>query len=246
MSEPSTSPDSGPPGNDEPEPTGLRPFRGPLVFSIAMTAVATGAAFWAWRQLPADARVPMHWNVAGEIDGYGGRGSLFLFPGMLLFLTALFAGLPFIEPRRANLLRSSRAYGALWITVVAFMLLIQGAVIMTAFGRPAPMHQLALGGTGVLLLVIGNYLGKVRSNFFFGVRTPWTLSSELSWNKTHRLAGRLFVAVGAALIVASLLGLSGRWLLFGLLGSLGVVAIVPIVYSYFIWRGDPGKTGAGS
>lgn len=230
--------------NGQAEPSGFRPFRAAFVFSLLMTAATTAAAVWAWRQLPADAQVPMHWNAAGEIDGRGGRGSLFLFPMIILVETLLFAGLPYIEPRRLNLLRSSRAYSAVWIVGVSFMSLIQGGIMLTALGRPVAMDKLAIVGAGIVFIVVGNFLGKVRSNFFFGVRTPWTLSSELSWNKTHRLAGRLFVVFGVAVMVVPLLGLSGTALTFGFLGSLVAVAIIPIVYSYFVWRSDQNKTHA--
>lgn len=240
------SPDNNKPDNGKPEPTGFRPFRWALAFSLLMTIAATLAAAWAWQQLPADAKVPMHWNAAGEIDGRGGRGSLFVFPGVILFMTLLFAGLPFIEPRRTHLLRSSRAYSAVWIAAVAFMSVLQGGIILAALGRHVPMDKLATVGAGIVFLVVGNYLGKVRSNFFFGVRTPWTLSSELAWNKTNRLAGRLFVLLGLAAIAAPLLGVSGALLTFGFLGALIATALVPIVYSYFVWRSDQNKTHVGS
>jgi len=245
MSELSPPPDVDPLKCVEPEPTDPRPGRAPVVVSIVLLVATTGAAWWVWRQLPADARVPMHWNAAGEIDGYGSRASLFLLPGTILLLTLLFAGLPYIEPRRGNLLRSSRAYGALWIAVVAFLALIHGASLAAALGRPAPMDKLATGGVGAVFLILGNYLGKVRSNYFFGVRTPWTLSSELSWNKTHRLAGRLFVVLGMATMIAALAGPSGLPLTIGWLISLGAATLIPVVYSYFVWRSDPHKAGAG-
>jgi uncharacterized membrane protein len=122
---------------------------------------------------------------------------------------------------------------------------MQGAVVVTALGYNVSMNMLACSGTGAMFLVMGNYLGKVRSNYVFGVRTPWTLASELSWNKTHRLAGRMFVACGALLIVAALTGISGTLLLSILIGSISVAVIIPTVYSYFVWRNDPQKATSG-
>jgi uncharacterized membrane protein len=221
------------------------PFRLALIFSLLMIAAATAAAGWAWWQLPPDARVPTHWNASGQIDGHAGRWSLFLTPGVVLGLTLLLAGLPYLEPRRGNLMRSSRAYCAVWMSVIALMTAIQMVIVLTALGHAVPMNTIAFGGVGMIFLVLGNYLGKVRSNYIFGVRTPWTLASDLSWNKTHRLAGRMFVAFGALLIAVALTGVSGRLLLPILLGSVAIVVIVPTAYSYFVWRNDPQKATSG-
>lgn len=240
MSEPSQLPD-----DVQPVPRGLRPFRAAIVFSLVMLASTVAAAVWTCYQLPPGARVPMHWNAAGKIDGYGSRGSLFILPGAILFLTLLLTGLPFIEPRKFNLRASARAYNAVWMSVVGLEAVIQSVMIMTLFGWHVSMNRVAIGGTGVLFVILGNYLGKVRSNFFFGVRTPWTLSSELSWNKTHRLAGRLFVLAGVAAVLAAALLAASQVLVFVLIGLLTVAAAIPIIYSYFVWRTDPHKTPIG-
>jgi uncharacterized membrane protein len=167
-----------------------RPFAVPLAVSLAVTAALAGASWWAWRQLPVDARIPSHWDAAGRIDSYGGRNSLFFVPGLMLGLTLLFLFVPRIEPRRTHLLLSSRAYRAVWLAMVLALAGLQVFQIRAAFGEELSMEKWHGIGLGALFIVIGNFLGKVRSNFLFGVRTPWTLSSELSWNKTHRLGVR--------------------------------------------------------
>jgi uncharacterized membrane protein len=229
----------------ESAPVQSHPFRTAVIFSLVMIAASTAAAGWAFERLPADALVPTHWNVQGQIDGHAGRWSLFLMPGTLLGMTLLLFALPYIEPRRGNLLRSSRAYCATWMSVITLLAAIQGVSVLTALGHAVPMNTIAFGGAGAIFLVLGNFLGKVRSNFVFGVRTPWTLASDLSWNKTHRLAGRMFVACGAALIAATLLNFSGTVLVSILLGSVATVVIASMAYSYFVWRNDPQKATTG-
>ena len=93
-------------------------------------------------------------------------------------------------------------------------------------------------------MIIGNVLGKVRSNFVFGVRTPWTLSSDLAWNKTHRLVGRLFVLLGLAMIVVGLVGGTTAFFVL-LLGGIGVVLFVAFAYSYRVWKSDPDRLTVG-
>lgn len=218
-----------------------RPWTIALVVSLVLAALGAAAAAWACWRLPADAQVPMHWNAAGQVDAYGGRGSLFLLPAVVLFLTLLFAVLPHIEPRRLNLRRSANAYRTVWIAVVGFMTVIQAAIVATALGHSLPVGRVAMGGVGVLFLVLGSVLGSVRSNFFFGVRTPWTLSSELSWSKTHRLAGRLFATMGVLLAAAALLRAPDQALVYGMLAAVGVIAAVLVLYSYCIWRLDTAR-----
>lgn len=224
-----------------PPKVGPRPFVVPLVVSLLVTAVMFGAAWWLWRQLPVDARIPDHWNAAGQVDKYRGRDSLFVIPGLTLALTLLFLFLPRIEPRRAHLLLSSRAYRAVWIAIVLFSAGLQLFKIEAALGVPVSAARWIGIGLGALFLVVGNYLGKVRSNFVFGVRTPWTLSSELSWNRTHRLAGWMFVGFGLALVACGITGGLSAHLHYLVIGFAVVLLVTLLPYSYFVWRSDPDK-----
>lgn len=90
-------------------------------------------------------------------------------------------------------------------------------------------------GMGLLFAVLGNVLTTVRSNFLFGVRTPWTLSSELAWDRTHRLVGRMFVVGGLLMVLASLLG-STLLLVALILGFIVAVLVVAVAYSCRVWR----------
>jgi uncharacterized membrane protein len=218
-----------------------RSFAVPLTISFVVVAILAGASWWAWRQLPIDARIPDHWNAAGQVDKYRGRDSLFIIPGLTLGLTLLFLFLPRVEPRRAHLLLSSRAYRAVWLAIVLFSAGLQLFKIEAALGVPVSVEKWIGAGLGALFLVIGNFLGKVRSNFMFGVRTPWTLSSELSWNKTHRLAGWMFVGFGLALVTCSITGVLRAQLFNLILGFVGVLLVTILPYSYFVWRSDPDK-----
>ncbi|MCB1236749.1 MAG: SdpI family protein [Verrucomicrobiae bacterium] len=225
-------------GADETAPGSLRL---PLIVSgtILLLLVALSAAVW--MRLPDGARVPTHWGPSGKADGFGGKGSLFLLPAVVAGVMVLFALIPRFEPRRGHLLRSSKAYTATWMATLAFFVVLHGAMCWAALGRPLSMNPVIGVATGLLFTVIGNYFGKIRSNFVFGIRTPWTLSSELSWAKTHRLGGRLFMLLGLAIALAGLLDPRGSALMWTvLIGVLGMVAAV-FAYSYVVWRRDPGR-----
>jgi uncharacterized membrane protein len=214
-------------------------LRGVMIAALSLVAMVSAATGWVYSQLPAGARVPMHWNASGEIDGYGGAWSIWMLPATMLGICLLLSALPSIEPRRGHLLRSSRAYGAVWLAVVTMLGAMQVVVLATVRGHAIAMNLVALVGLGGVLIVVGNYLGKVRSNFVFGVRTPWTLSSELSWNKANRFCGRFFVVAGIAMVAMAVCGLTGPAFLIAAFGALIAGSIITVVYSYVVWRHDP-------
>lgn len=212
--------------------------------SGGLLAYMFGISIWAWAQVPADALIAIHWNAHGQANGYAGRNALFLTPAISFGLALLLGLIPRLEPRGLNLARSRKAYIATWIAVMVVMagtttVVALNAVASGALARPSLVIPV---GVGLLLLVVGNYLGKVRSNFFFGVRTPWTLSSDLAWNKTHRLAARLFVIWGLLVLVSvAAPDLSVVVVLGGALVNL----VILVGYSYLVWRRDPAKLDIG-
>jgi uncharacterized membrane protein len=205
---------------------------------VVVVAMLVVAAWGLWRVGP-DATVPIHWDAAGNVNGSGPAWvSFLLVPVIGIALAALFAVIPRIEPRRANLERSGSAYRTTAIAVMILMLGLHVVLVLAGVGIDVPVALVIGGGVGLLFAVLGNVMTTVRSNFMFGVRTPWTLSSELAWDRTHRLVGRMFVTGGLAMVVASLLG-STMLLVALILAFVVAVLVVATVYSYRVWRDDP-------
>jgi uncharacterized membrane protein len=100
-----------------------------------------------------------------------------------------------------------------------------------------PISLIAALSVGVLLMVIGNYMGKLRKNFFIGIRTPWTLASDAVWERTHRFAGPLFVAAGAAWIGLSFVHARPGWMLVPVIAA----AVLPGIYSFVLYRRLEGR-----
>ncbi|MGH8932534.1 MAG: SdpI family protein [Egibacteraceae bacterium] len=204
--------------------------------TVVAVAVAAGISIWAAPDLPA--RVPMHFDLSGRPDRLGSRTEALVGIPLLVFgLGVLFWVLPLVDPRQGNIARSAKAYRACMLAILAFLVGVHGLIILNGVGRPVPVVRAINGGAGLLFVVIGNYLGKTRSNWFFGVRTPWTLSSERSWGKTNRLAGRGFAMLGILVIVAALLG-SPVAMLAVIFGGLTLLAVALAAYSYREWRLD--------
>ena len=139
------------------------------------------------------ARIPVHWNVDGQIDGWAARPGAFFGPAMGLGLSLLMKFLPYIDPRRRSYEKFGRAYDAFRLALALFALILQGVTLYAAFYPDGlDVSRIITACVGALLCVAGNYMPKFRHNYFCGIRTPWTLASETCWRRTHRFAGPLW------------------------------------------------------
>ena len=217
-----------------------------LLLSLIPLAVIVAASLWGWQATEAGQQVPVHWGLDGRPDRSGGRFEAFLgMPLLALGLSAVMAVLPALDPRGDNLRRSSAAYLTGWIGMLALLALIQVGLALTAAGvwpddDSSPLHRLIGGGASVLIAALGNVLGKARPNWFVGVRTPWTLSSDLAWDRTHRVAGRLLVLAGLAGLVATL-ALPPPWGFVVLVAGASAAGVWSVVFSYLVWRRAPDR-----
>ena len=181
-----------------------------------------------WDQLPD--RFPIHWNINGEVDGWCGKPEgVFGLPLLLVALQWLSVLVINADPKRRNQSEKVQAL-ILWLIPV-MSILLAAATYSMAMGKSVDMLMLIAVVMGVLFVFIGNYLPKCRQNYTIGIRLPWTLSSEANWNKTHRLAGWVCVIGGILTIGAGFLKLYPL-----IVGAFLIMAIVPIVYSYVLYR----------
>lgn len=205
----------------------------PLVI-IAAAFLATAAAY---SGLPD--RMPTHWNMSGEVDGWTSLPwGAFMLPLMLAAGLAMFYLLPKIDPRGANYSKFKSTYEIVIIATMLFVLGLHLLLLASALGKDVSMTRAVPIGIGVLLVVIGNLLPRTRPNWFIGVRTPWTLSSDRVWERTHRFAGRLFVAAGALVLLTAVV--APRLAHAMLICSTVIIAAAVLGYSYIIWKRDPG------
>jgi uncharacterized membrane protein len=194
-------------------------------------------SLWAGTQLPPDARIAVHWGADGKPNGYAGLvHGLVVVPAVALALTGVFAFLPCIEPRREHLRLSAGAYETVWIGVLMMLAGMHALIVSIALGAQIDIVRIVMFLLGALWVVIGNQLGRVRSNFFLGIRTPWTLSDDRVWDRTHRFAGWALVLTGLVVMSIAAMGVAdkpGMTLAAGLMSS--CVALV-VFRSYQIWK----------
>lgn len=179
--------------------------------------------------------IPSHWNWAGEIDGYMGRVGVFLMPSISFLVVLLMRFLPRLDPKYKNYASFEGAYRLIMLALVLFFAVMQGLIIYSAFfPRLLAIDRIMPLLTGGLFILIGKSMYEVRSNFFMGIRTPWTLSSDEVWQRTHHMGGRLWMIGGCLMALTALLPSLPRIILFFTIVAL--LALIPIIYSYFIFK----------
>jgi uncharacterized membrane protein len=180
------------------------------------------------------AQIVSHWNARGEVDGYMGKfWGIFLAPFILLGMALLFILIPRIDPLQANYQRFRSYYNGFFVLLAIFFLVIQLQVILWSKGVQISPNVIFPIAVGLLFFYIGILCEHAKKNWFIGIRTPWTLSNEKVWDKTHRLGGKLFKIAG----VLALFGVFFRSLaLFFVLVPVILVAVYTMVYSYFAYQ----------
>ncbi len=213
---------------------------GPVVIAGMLVFLAAS-----WSHLPL--RMAVHWNAAFQVDRWGSRlAAAGVFPVVALGCWLLIPLLRRIDPRREHYERFDPTF---WIIVNLLVLLLAAlevAVVGFNLGWPVDMQRVVLTLVGLLFVALGNYMPRVRSNWWMGIRTPWTLSSERVWRETHRLGGRTFVLGGVVTMVAAVLPKAvAPWVA---LAGLVVGGFVPVVWSYVLWRreSDAQESGSGT
>ena len=200
---------------------------------LALAAAIVIAAAFAWPNAPE--RIPVHWNVHGAVDRWGGRvEGILALPAVVILLSVLQRVLPRLDPRRAEYAKFAGAWAGIWLATTVVMACVYAALLLAMHGHAVDMSRLGTLLVGGLFIVLGGFMGQLRPNWFAGVRTPWTMSSRTSWIRTHRLAGRMFIVTGVVVWAATLV--SPPVAAYTLAAGVITTVIASTVYSYVVWR----------
>ena len=205
-----------------------------IVLTLIVLALASGLALW--NQLPE--QMASHWNANDQVDGYISKfWGVFLMPLITLGMFVMFLVVPTIDPLKANISQFREAFNVFISLIAAFMLYIHGLTLAWSLGyQDFKMSTAMLPFMGILFIAIGYLLRQAKRNFFIGIRTPWTLSSDSVWDKTHQLGSVLFMVSGAFAIAGGFFGgMAAFWLMFvPLIGS----TLFLTLYSYILYRNE--------
>jgi uncharacterized membrane protein len=180
-----------------------------------------------------------HWNAAGEVDGYAPRlFTLLIAPVTIAVLWLVFFAIPRIDPLKKNIAQFRGSFDWLVVVLLLFFLAIGVQVDLWSVNIRVPPHLTIPVALGLLFMILGRIVGKAKRNYFVGIRTPWTLASDVVWQKTHRLGSRLFVVAGGMTLLGVFFGRHA--MLFILVPVLAVTAIL-VLYSYIEYSRLPAE-----
>lgn len=202
------------------------------IWPVSLLFLSLVVAFWAYTQLPE--QVITHWNFAGEADGWSSRlfHSLF-FPGLIIFIYLLLTLMPKFDPMSERYQEFSKAYLVMRNLILSVMFIIFAAATLVNLGYNLNIGIIVTTVIGLLMIILGFYFRKIKRNFFVGIRTSWTISSEKVWDKTHHLGSYLFVIWGILLVFTPYL--NSKTAIFVLLGGAIFVVFTLFVYSYWLY-----------
>lgn len=178
--------------------------------------------------------VPSHWNAQGQIDDWSSREfTVWFFPGLIVAVYLLMMFVPLIDPLRRNYASFAVPYYWFRTAFVVFFSALYLFTVWTALGGEANINYFILPAISILFIVIGIFLPKIKKNYFVGLRTPWTLASEVTWDRTHAFGGKLFITVGLIALLSFLFTEKG---ILVLMGAVLAAVIVSFVYSYLVFK----------
>jgi immunity protein, SdpI family len=185
-------------------------------------------------------QVASHWNAQGEADGYSSALSgILLLPAVMAGTAVLLMFIPAIDPLKENIAAFREDYNGMIIAMTGFLFYVHLLTLLYNLGMNFKMNSMLAPGFGGLFFWVGNMIGKARRNFFIGVRTPWTLSSDRVWQRTHERAAVGYKAAGALTLLAIPFP---RLAMIFMIGPIMAVSLYTIVYSYFEFQREKAET----
>lgn len=203
-----------------------------IILASLLIALSVLAGLFLYPRLPDP--VASHWNARGQVDGYMPRfWGAFLMPIVSAGMLLLFLLIPLIDPLRANIAKFRTTFNTFIVLMIVFLLYIHGLSLAWNLGYRFDMGTVLMPAMGLLFFYMGVLMQRAKRNWFIGIRTPWTLSSDRVWDETHRLGAILFKIAGVLALAGVFFGQYAIWLV---LIPVLAVAIFLLVYSYVLYQ----------
>ncbi|GAB4134012.1 MAG: SdpI family protein [Bacteroidia bacterium] len=208
-----------------------------FLWLVMLVPVIFTAIFW--DKFPA--KIPMHFNAAGEVDNWGGKGALFIGPGVSFALYFMLLFIPNLDPKKANYENFRKGYYVVRVAFHIFMTGLSLFIIAYSLGMAVKAERFVPAAVCLLFMVIGNQMGNFRHNYFVGIRTPWTLENEEVWKKTHRVSGRVWVISSLIMLLLVFLLPDGNAISVAFIAYVILIVIFSLAYSFAVSK----KVGKG-
>jgi len=198
------------------------------VFLLALTFIAS---FYFYLHFPE--RIVTHWNAAGQPNGYSSKAfAAFFFPFFNIGIYLLLFFVPYIDPKKSNYNKFKNIYHIIKSALVVFLTVLYMLVVLNGLGYKMPINIAVPLSVAFLFIIIGVFLERIKPNWFIGIRTPWTLSSDIVWQKTHKFGSKVFILGGFLMLLAAVLPQWFSWFI----GLFILMVLITIIYSYLLYR----------
>jgi uncharacterized membrane protein len=205
------------------------------IWPFIILLVAVCLSLWSYQRLPT--KVITHWNLVGKADGWSSREFLVVFfPALTIAMYLIFNIFPRFDPKSERYQEFADVYLIIRAVVLMVLLIAFAISIFINLGYKIEIGTILTAAISIMIIIIGNYLGKVKPNWLIGIRTPWSLSSENVWNKTHRLGSRLLVIVGICALFTVWLKPVAALIIF--VGGVAGSSLCVFIYSYFLYKSE--------
>lgn len=200
-----------------------------LIILILLSIVCTA---FVYSYLPNE--VPSHWNIKGDIDKYQSKEFVFFTASLPLLLYVFMIIVPKIDPKKKSYMKHKKAYRIFIYALIIFFIIIHWLAIGVSLDYNLNISGYIKIGVGLLFIILGNYMGQLRHNYTFGIKTPWTLASEKVWKKTHKAGGYGFIISGLIFILTAIF--NNEMSFYIALGSLLIMVSALTIYSYLLYK----------
>lgn len=202
------------------------------IIALAVVALAFLVGILVYPYMPAE--MASHWNAEGNSDGVSGKFlGIFLMPIVMALIYGIFIVIARVDPKRENIEKSRPNFDGIIIVVLAYMMYLYALILAWNFGLQFNFNRLFSPAMGILFIAMGAFIKDMKPNWTVGIRTPWTLSDEVVWKKTHKVGGKLFMIAGVISIFGAVFPNYAMWLI---LVPILFVSIFSVVYSYVIFK----------
>ena len=220
----------------KPNTPDMKPNTPNLLLALVLLAIPFGYAAYVYPSLPDT--IPIHFNIKGEADGFGGKDSIFLGPGIMavtgLFTFFLLSNIKNFDPKRYKA-ADDGMFKKLALFVVAFLSILALLITFTSTNQNVNVAKLILAFIGLCFSALGWFMPKIHQNYFAGFKLPWTLENESNWNETHKVAGKVWLFGGIFQAIASIT-LPSKLGFISFMIATAIMVIIPTIFSYRMFK----------
>ncbi len=202
------------------------------IISLLLSLLSLGIILYFYPSLPE--QIATHFDIYGNVDGHGNKSEIFILAAAPFLATIFLPITAIIDPRKDNFKKFNTTFKILQIVLILVFISLAQSTLFYQLGYIKNVNQILFPTISIMLIIFGNYAPKIKHNYSIGFRTPWTLASKTSWEKSNRMAGYAFTLIGSITLILSFINIPIAFKV--LFASIIITTILISIYSYLIFK----------